>query len=215
MQYLIKVFSSLAKIKLVSWVFILGLIGASFLVSKMIRKNKKMDTRKLTIGSLCIALSFIISYIRLYHLPAGGSITPGSMLPIMLFAFIFGPVDGILAGMVYGLLEFIQEPYIVHWAQVLLDYPLAFGALGIAGYFKKNFRLAMIAGGFGRFFFSFLSGILFYAADAQAAGMNAILYSIFYNGSYIGGEIIICIVISMVPQFKNALNKIKSDYSQI
>lgn len=212
MHYLSKVFGGFAKIKIETWVLMIGLIAAAFLLSKLLRKDKKFNTRKLTIGSLCIALSFVLSYIKLFHLPAGGSITPGSMIPIMLFAFIYGPVDGILAGLVYGLLEFIQEPFVVHWAQVLLDYPLAFGALGLAGYVKNNFSLALVLGGLGRFFFSFLSGILFYASDAKQAGMSVFIYSIAYNGTYMLAEIAICVVISLIPQFKNAVSKVKEEY---
>lgn len=209
MSFLTNIFKSFADVKVQSWAFMIGLVAFAFLLSRVLRFNKKFDTRKLTYGSVCITLSFILSYIQLYHWPQGGSITPGSMLPLLFFAFVFGPVEGILAGMVYGILQFIQDPYIVHWFQVILDYPAAFGALGLAGYFKKYFSLGVLAGGMGRFFFHFLSGVFFFASYAEEAGMNPILYSLMINGILIGTETLICFVLSLVPQLKKAMLRIK------
>lgn len=211
MSFFVNIFKDFANVKIQSWAFIIGVIAASLLISRVIGKKKIFTTKKLTYGSLCIALSFILSYIRLYHWPQGGSITPGSMLPLMIFAFIFGPVEGILAGMVYGVLQFIQDPFIVHWFQVLLDYPLAFGAIGLAGYFKSNFSLGIIVGGLGRFFFNFLSGVFFFASYAAQAHMNPVIYSIAVNGLIVGAEVLICLCISFVPQFKHAIAKLKSE----
>ncbi|HAZ36269.1 MAG TPA: energy-coupled thiamine transporter ThiT, partial [Clostridiaceae bacterium] len=78
----------ISKIKLQSWIFILVIIGAAFLISLTLKKDKQKQntTKKLTYGSICIALSFVLSYIRFFKMPQGGSITAGSMLPVMLFA---------------------------------------------------------------------------------------------------------------------------------
>lgn len=176
MSLITNIFKDFSSIKIQSWAFIIALIAASFLIKKSLNKST-FSTKKLTHASLCIAASFVLSYIRFYHWPQGGSITPGSMIPLMLFAYIYGPAEGILAGMVYGILQLIQDPFIVHWVQVLLDYPLAFGALGLAGYFKSNFSIGVIAGGFGRIFFHFLSGVFFFANYAPE-GMNPIIYSL-------------------------------------
>ncbi|MCX7884889.1 MAG: energy-coupled thiamine transporter ThiT [Caloramator sp.] len=211
MSFFTNIFSDLSKVKIQSWAFIIALIATSFLLRKIIKKEN-FSTKKLTHASLCIATSFILSYIRFYHWPQGGSITPGSMIPLMLFAYMYGSTEGILAGMVYGILQFIQDPFIVHWFQVLLDYPLAFGAIGLAGYFKKNFSIGVIIGGFGRMFFHFLSGIFFFASYAPQ-GMNPIIYSLIVNGTLVGTETGICFVISLIPQFKNAVLKIKSQIS--
>ncbi|SKA93450.1 thiamine transporter [Caloramator quimbayensis] len=211
MSSITNIFSDFSKVKIQSWAFIIALIAASFLIRKALKKEN-FSTKKLTHASLCIAASFILSYIRFYHWPQGGSITPGSMLPLMLFAYMYGPAEGILAGMVYGILQLIQDPFIVHYVQVLLDYPLAFGALGLAGYFKKSFSLGVIAGGFGRMFFHFLSGVFFFASYAPQ-GMSPILYSVIVNGTIVGTEVGICFVISLIPQFKNAILKIRSQVS--
>lgn len=208
MSNLLNIFKDFSSIKIQSWAFIIALIAASFLLKKSIKKEN-FSTKKLTHASLCIAASFILSYIRFYHWPQGGSITPASMLPLMIFAYIYGPAEGILAGMVYGILQLIQDPFIVHWVQVLLDYPLAFGAIGLCGYFKNNFSMGVIAGGFGRIFFHFLSGVFFFASYAPS-GMNPIVYSLIVNGTIVGTEVGICFVVSLIPQIKNAVLKIKS-----
>lgn len=209
MDHFIKIFSSISKIKLQSWIFILVIIGTAFLISLTLKKDRKSTTKKLTYGSICIALSFVLSYIRFFKMPQGGSITAGSMIPLMLFAYWFGPADGVIAGMVYGLLQFIQDPFIVHPLQVVLDYPLAFGALGLAGLSKKNFSLSLAIGSIFRFFFSFLSGTLFFVEYAKQAGKAPVVYSLGYN-SVILIDGLICIAISLIPQFKSAINRVKS-----
>ncbi|HCS72894.1 MAG TPA: energy-coupled thiamine transporter ThiT, partial [Clostridiales bacterium] len=100
-------------------------IGGIFFLRKS--KDVRFSTKMLVYASMSIALAFVLSYIRLYKMPQGGSVTPGSMLPILLFAYIFGPIPGILTGIAYGFLQFIQDSYLVHWAQLLFDYPIAFG----------------------------------------------------------------------------------------
>ncbi len=130
------------------------------------RKQNKNSyyTKMIVYGSLCIALSFVLSYIRLYRFPQGGSITPASMLPIYIFAIMFGPTAGILAGFAFGMIQLIQDPYIIHWAQFFLDYPLSFGALGLAGLYRKNLGISCLIGGFGRFVMNFLSGVIFFGS---------------------------------------------------
>lgn len=209
-NYLSGVFEKFPEIKLQTWALVIGLILAALLLLKVTSKNKSMSTKKLVYGSLCIAIAFVLSYIRIFHMPQGGSITPASMLPIMFFAYIFGPVEGIVAGMAYGLLQYVQDAYMVHWIQLFFDYPLAFGALGVAGYFKNNFRLGIIVGCLGRFIFHVLSGVFFFAEYAAEAGMAPIPYSAAYN-SYIGIELIICLVLVSLPQFNNALKRIKGE----
>jgi thiamine transporter len=208
LDYIKGVFSEVSGITIQSWACIIGLIAAALLLSRVLSRKKRINTRTLTYGSVCIALSFILSFIKFYHWPQGGSITPGSMLPLIIFAFVFGPVPGILAGMVYGVLQLIQDPYILQIVQVLFDYPLAFGAIGLAGYFKNNFTMAIISAGLGRLFFAFLSGVFFFASYAPA-GMNPAVYSIAVNGINIGAEIVICLIISAVPQMRPALQRMK------
>lgn len=201
-----QIFSGLLTIKPLVWAILGALVLLSVYLIKS-PKEKKFDTRKLTMASLCIALSFVLSYIKIFKLPQGGSITLGSLVPLFIFAYIYGARDGILVGVVYGILQFIQEPYIVHWAQVLIDYPLAFGALGLAGLLRKNMQLGMILGGAGRLFFHVISGVIFFGSYAPE-GQNVLIYSLVYNLTYLLPDLIVCIIIAFIPQFKSAINKI-------
>lgn len=209
-NYLSGIFEKFPEIKIQTWALVIGLIFAAFLLSKLVSKKEAMTTKKLVYGSLCISIAFVLSYIRIFHMPQGGSITPASMLPIMFFAYIFGPVEGIIAGMAYGMLQYVQDAYMVHWIQLLFDYPLAFGALGLAGYFRNNFKLGLIVGSLGRFIFHVLSGVFFFADYAAEAGMAPVPYSLAYN-SFIGVELVICIAIASIPQFSSALKRIRGE----
>ncbi len=191
-------------IAIVLILLVVGILGA------MKKNNEKFTTKMLVYGSLCIALSFVLSYIKLFSWPQGGSITPASMLPIMVFASMFGVLPGLVVGVAYGMLQLIQDPYVIHWAQLLLDYPIAFGSIGLAGIFRNNLALSSLAGGFSRFFFSFLSGVIFFSSYAPD-GMNVIIYSLAVNGLIIGVETVICIGVSLVPQVKHATKRIAKE----
>ena len=96
-------------------------------------KNK---TKQLVFSAMAIALATVISVvIKLPSLPNGGSTTLFSMLIVSLVGYWYGPATGLIAAFAYGVLQFITGPYVVHPAQVLLDYPLAFAALGLSGFF--------------------------------------------------------------------------------
>jgi thiamine transporter len=183
---------------------ITGIGGLLFL-----RKSKdvRITTKMLVYASMSIALAFVLSYIRLFRMPQGGSVTPGSMLPIMLFSYIFGPIPGIMAGMAYGFLQYIQDAYMVHWAQFLFDYPIAFGMLGLAGLNRKNIIVGSSIAVFGRFVMHFLTGILFFAE--YAGDQHVVLYSLGYNGTYLVAEYIICIVIALLPPMKSMVNQLQ------
>jgi len=86
------------------------------------------------------------------------------------------------------------EPYIYHPAQVLLDYPIAFGLLGIAGFFRKRPLIGTSLGIIGRFLAHFLSGIIFFASYAPE-GMHPAIYSAIYNGGYLLVELVISIYV--------------------
>lgn len=168
-------------------------------------------TKKLVFSAMGIALAMVTSYIKVWEMPMGGSVTLLSMLFICLIGYWFGPKYGLTAGIAYGLLQFIIEPYMVSIPQVLLDYPLAFGALGLSGFFhnkKYGLQLGYIAGVLGRFICSTLSGVIFFASYAPE-GMNPWVYSTIYQGSYLGAEGIITLVIISIPPITKALNMLK------
>ena len=92
--------------------------------------------RALTEGAIMVALALVLSFVKLYELPNGGSLTP-AMFPILLYALRFGLLKGLGAGFVFGLLQLIFDgAYAWGWQSMLLDYLLAFTPLGLAGLFK-------------------------------------------------------------------------------
>lgn len=169
---------------------------------------KKMSTKTLVEGGIMIALAQVLSYVTIYTLPNGGSITAGSMVPILFFAIRWGVGPGLLAGSVYGLLQFLLGPkYSLHILSILLDYVLAFGLLGLAGLGKKSYLGVLIGvflGIFGRFVSSVLSGVILWASYAPET-MNPWVYSIIYNGSYLVPEMIISYILVAIlyRAFKN------------
>ena len=175
-------------------------------------KNK---TKQLVFSAMAIALATVISVvIKLPSLPNGGSTTLFSMLIVCLIGYWYGPVTGLIGAFAYGVLQFITGPYVVHPAQVLLDYPLAFAALGLSGFFSnKKYGLitGFLAGAFGRFFFHMVSGLIFYTTyvDSFSGNVVAIWGSTVYNLSYILPEVILTLVLLAVPPVRKAFAKIK------
>ncbi|KYK36704.1 MAG: energy-coupled thiamine transporter ThiT [Theionarchaea archaeon] len=167
----------------------------------MAERKRAFTSREIAEAGIAIALAFVLSMIKVYRLPMGGSITAGSMIPILLLALRRGYKLGIVTAVLYGIVQIIEGAYIVHPAQAVLDYPLAFGALGLAGFFasrvgKTHFYaiLGVIVGIIGRFVCHFLSGVIFFSEYAPE-GMNPWTYSALYNGSYILGELIISVIL--------------------
>ena len=199
-------FSKFAEISPVVWGILAALVILGVVLFFVTRNSKKWTTRMLANAALCIALAFVLSYIRLDKLPQGGSITLASMLPIFLFAYAYGVAPGMLVGAAYGILQFIQDAYFVHPVELLLDYPLAFALLGLAGLasrFSDKWGMipGIILGTFGRFVCAFLSGVIFFGMYAPE-GQSVLVYSAVYNGFYLIPEAIICIVLAMVPQIR-------------
>ena len=166
--------------------------------------------RKLVFSAMGIALAMVTSYIKVWEMPMGGSVTLLSMLFICLIGYWFGAKYGIITGVAYGLLQFVVDPYVLSIPQVLFDYPFAFGALGLSGFFsnrKYGLQIGYAVGVLGRFAFSTLSGVIFFAAYAPE-GMNPWVYSSLYQGTYLGTEGIVTLVIISLPPVTKALNLI-------
>ncbi|MGQ9679896.1 MAG: energy-coupled thiamine transporter ThiT [Candidatus Bathyarchaeia archaeon] len=163
------------------------------------------NTRILAEISVTVALSIILNMIKVYALPQGGSITLGSMIPILLLAYRRGVGVGVYAGIVFGLVQMVIEGYIYYPLQIILDYPLAFGSLGLAGLFKKHPVIGTIVALTGRFLSHFISGLVFFAEYAPKE-MGPILYSAVYNGSYIIPEAVISSIVIYILMKRNLLN---------
>lgn len=177
---------------------ILILVGVILLVVALMRMKKvNFSARMMAHIGLALALAAILHAFKLYHMPQGGSVTLGSMIPILLIAFFYGAETGYLTGFLYGMINLIQDPFILHPVQVLFDYPLPFMALGLAGYFKGRYLVGTVVGIIGRFLFHFISGIVFFASYAPP-GVSPYLYSFLFNASYLGVECIICLVLMRV-----------------
>lgn len=204
-----EIFSKLLDVEPRAWITLVIIIALSAAGLILLSKNKKqtsatLRTKKLVYGGICISISFVLSYIRILHLPQGGSITLASMFPLVLYSMVFGPVAGIVAGIAYGFLQLIQDMWVVNLAQLLLDYPLAFGCIGLAGIAPKAIKniqlrtaVAIIIALMGRGIMHIISGTLFFA-DYAPEGMSPFIYSLGYNGAVIGGELVITLVLAMI-----------------
>jgi thiamine transporter len=168
--------------------------------------RKSLETKVFAEAIVFVALSAALNSIKIYQLPYGGSVTLAGMVPIFWLSLRRGPIIGTYAGIVLGFVVMIIEPYLYYPAQILLDYPIAFGALGLAGLFKKRPVIGVGAGMLGRFVSHFISGVFFFYMYAKDWGMDPITYSVAYNGSYLLPEFIVSAVIIYLLSKKNLLN---------
>ncbi len=184
------------------YVFTALLFGVDILLVLLFGKKRESNrTKTIVYGGILMAMSFALSYIKLFSLPQGGSITFVSMLPLMIFSYMFGIRKGFLLGIVYGLLQFIQSPWFYHPMQFLLDYPVAFAGLGLAGLFRElkifknkkiiEFILGAILAGLLRYFGHVLSGVFVFGSDDP--NYSAVAWSFLYN-AFTLADIAICIV---------------------
>jgi thiamine transporter len=157
--------------------------------------NAFKDTRALAEAALAVALAFVLGLIKIFHMPYGGSISL-EMVPLILLALRQGPWVGIVAGAAYGLLDLAIEPVVLHPVQVIFDYPLAFGVLGLAGFFQPSVRgaiLGTVVAVLARFVCHFVSGVVFFASYAPK-GWNPYLYSAAYNAAYLVPSLVIALI---------------------
>lgn len=175
----------------------------------------KITTKQIVFSAMAIALATVISVaIKLPSLPNGGSITLFSMLIICLIGYWYGPKISLIAATTYGILQFIVGPYVVHPLQVILDFPLAFGALGISGFFchsKNGLIKGFLAGAFGRLLVHCISGVIFYTSYVGDLKGNvlAIWAGIVYNMSYIIPEVILTLILLALPPVRSAFAQLK------
>ena len=148
---------TITGIVIVVVIIALLLIVAAFVRQKNASRKAALTTKQLVYSAVAIALAVVCSMIKLFEMPMGGSVTLLSMLFIVLIAYWYGPYVGIMTAVAYGLVQFVTEPIFYTIPQMLLDYPLAFGALGLAGFFNKKkwgLQIGYVVGVFGRFIFS-------------------------------------------------------------
>ncbi len=173
--------------------------------------ENKLQTKKLVFCACALALATVTAMLPLFEMPWGGSVTLMSMFLISLIGYWYGPAYGLMTGVAFGMLQFVIKPYFFTLPQMLTDYPLAFGSLGLSGFFckrKYGLYVGYLTGICGRWFFSTLSGILFFAEYAWE-GWNVTLYSIVYNGAYMWAEAALTLIIISLPVVKSTLERLR------
>lgn len=176
------------------------------------KADRRLSTKQLAFCAVAIALGTVLSNIKIFKFPTGGSITLLSMLVITLPGYWFGLGAGIITGIAYGILQLLIAPYVLYPMQLVVDYILAFGALGLSGLFtnaKNGIIKGYIAGVIGRYVFAVLSGWMFFGVYAWE-GWNPLMYSLVYNAIYIFAEAAVTVVVLYIPSVKNALGKVKN-----
>jgi len=173
--------------------------------------NQYSRTRIITECALLIALGTVLAQIKLFRMPSGGSVTAASMLPFIMVSLRHGTKWGIIAGIANTLLQIflggLYTPpagtFVALVGSVLLDYVLAYVALGLAQLFSKplgnekrlkgimfgTFMVCLI-----RFICSFLSGFIIWGSIAED-GFGAVTYSLTYNASYLIPETLITMLL--------------------
>lgn len=170
-------------------------------------RQHRLSVSQLACCAAAIALGTVLSNIKLFSFPTGGSITLLSMLVVCLPGYWFGAGAGIMTGVAYGVLQMLIDPYILFPAQLIVDYLLAFGALGLSGIFagKKNGLIyGYITGILGRYLFAVISGWIFFGMYAWE-GWSPLPYSLAYNAIYIFSEAAVTIIIILLPPVKKAI----------
>lgn len=174
---------------------------------------QKMKAKELVFCAAAIALAFMTSYIKIIKMPWGGSVTLCSMLFISLVGYWYGVKAGMLTGLAYGFLQFMQEPFVLSWFQVGCDYIFAFAMLGLSGFFsnsKNGLIKGYLLGALMRGAFHALGGYLYWMEYMPESFPKALemVYPIVYNYSFIGTEVLLTAVILNVPAVKNAISQI-------
>lgn len=173
--------------------------------------KRSFSVKGLATCGVCIALAFVLSFVKLFSAPLGGSVTLCSMLFICIIGYFFGPKYSLTAALAYGILQFVQKPEIYTPLQVIIDYGCAFTALGLSGFFKNRkygLQIGYLAGITGRFLFSTLSGFLFFGEYAPE-GWNPVIYSMAYNGSYIYIEGAITLILLSIPVVSHSIDRVR------
>ena len=171
--------------------------------------------KPLVFSAASLAIAFILSYVKLYHFPWGGSVTLCSMLFVSLIGWFYGPSVGLYSALIYGILQFFQGgSYVLTPMQVCLDYFAAFSALGVSGFFKdkKNgLLIGYIVGILLRGALNALGGYLYwmeYMPENFPASLKAV-YPIVYNYMYLIVEAVLTIIAISIPAMKKALSQVK------
>ncbi len=200
-----------ADVSLTGWILAGALAALAVVLLIIARGRVRWTARMLANAALCLALAFVLSYIKLFDLPQGGAVTAASLLPIIAFAYSYGLAPGLVVGVAYGLLQMIQDPWIVTPVQAILDYPLAFACIALAAVARKlpdswGWLAGMALAAVGRFVCHTFTGVVFFAEYAAGSGLSPFVYSVSYN-SFVFVDMAICAVVMAFPQVRRALRR--------
>lgn len=176
--------------------------------------SKQISVKQLVFCGTAIALAFITSYLKLFSMPLGGSVTLFSMLFICLIGSWYGTRAGLITGLCYGVLQFLQEPYFLSFFQVCCDYLLAFAGLGLAGVFCKSrhgLLKGYLLGILTRGAFHSLGGYLYWMESMPESFPQtlAAVYPLVYNYSFILAEGVLTMIVITLPPVANGLAQLK------
>ena len=184
------------------------------------------DTHAISLAGICVALSFGLSFIKIWRMPQGGSVTLVSMLPIMIYSYVYGMKKGLIVGLTYGLLQAVQDPYIVHPAQFLLDYPLAFAMTAFAGLLSDfkcleklpqvKFAISAVIGGIFRAVSHIFAGVFAFGSYAVSSGATDFwVYSTVYN-LYVLIDVALVVIVGITlfssKGFRKELARFKGEF---
>lgn len=188
--------------------------------------ERESKTKILTEGAIMIAMATVLSFLKVFELPMGGSVTAFSQVPIVLYGYHRGVKKGLFLGVVHGLLQMLlgglgNFAYVKgigsYLILILMDYLVAFGVLGLGGALFRNMKNKILGTGLGaaaasamRFICHFVSGVTIWGEYAD--GWKSVwIYSFTYNGSYMLAECIVTIVgavaLISIPQTRKLLTE--------
>lgn len=185
--------------------------------------KKRYDAKRIAFAGVCVAMSFVLALIKFKPVQYGGSITLASFVPVLVYAYVYGPTSGFMVGLIHGLLNFIESPYILTPATFILDYLLAFASIGIMGFFgkiprKEKSALPVVLGSVAvftaRFVFHLVSGAIFFMQDAVWVSLpgwamgNAFVYSLIYQCVYVPADCLIATLALFALAKTGALDKL-------
>ena len=159
--------------------------------------------------ALMLALTIVLHQLRIFHMPQGGSVTLGAMVPLLFLTYRYGAGIGCLAGFVYGMINLMQDAFIVHPLQVLFDYPLPYMALAIAAAVPGRIYLGAALAFAARFLCHYISGVVFFGSYAPP-DTSPYLCSLVFNATYLVPEAVICLLllrILPVPRLLAAMDQ--------
>ncbi|MBQ8319885.1 MAG: energy-coupled thiamine transporter ThiT [Clostridia bacterium] len=188
-----------------------------------IKGKKDYDAKRIAFAGLTVGLSFALSYVKFSPVTSGGSVTLASMVPLLVYAYFYGLADGLLAGTIFGLLNFISGPWILTPMTFFLDYPLAYASIGLMGLakkFGKNTVLQIALGTFlvyaVRFLFHFASGAIYFLENSiwvefpDWALSGPFIYSFIYQCLYLPFDMLISLAVLTVLAKTRVLERLQN-----